>query len=515
MSIHTWEITLLTPLHIGDGRELQRNLDFSAQANRLNVIDMEAFFETLQEHPQAIREIGRSSFDPLRFAKDYRFTLPWLYELPLISSRSPDNLRHFIKDATHRPYLPGSTLKGALRTALQAGFDRSRLPHLNAKGKDAKGELKRLQKAVQQLNGKDPHHDFLRLLTVSDSHSLSPEGSLQADEIKFFNLRRNNQAGWKDFKSKKTFDSYREAAGVHVESLKSGVTLWVRVELDEGFLSTPHIQRLAGIPRCTGLHGFEALCQAVNQHSLALAQAEYDFFNQYRPEGALAAAAYQNIGAALTEAVQHPGNAMYLRIAWGSGWRGMTGNWLKEDQLTRLREVAKLGKMGAAVFPKTRRLALKDGIPCLPPGWVQIVFQPAADFLHKAPVLHADSTPNAPVTVTVTATAAELTPDATIRSPETARPQTVPPPVQPVPEPETEIWHDVLVIWNAGGGGFAVISGPDGKTATLRGRQATEALIPAECHDTLFKRKKRQMVLSAVTVTPLGGKNYQPTDCKV
>ncbi|MBK8536340.1 MAG: hypothetical protein IPL59_15150 [Candidatus Competibacteraceae bacterium] len=60
-----------------------------------------------------------------------------------------------------------------------------------------------------------------------------------------------------------------------------------------------------------------------------------------------------------------------MRLAWGSGWRGMTGDGLAESEMAVMREAYRLGRPGLP-FPKTRRLAVQ-GSPCLPLGWVRLM----------------------------------------------------------------------------------------------------------------------------------------------
>ena len=48
----------------------------------------------------------------------------------------------------------------------------------------------------------------------------------------------------------------------------------------------------------------------------------------------------------------------------------MTGEWIHGVDLENVRKERKLGKKGVAVFPKTRRLAMKSGMPSAPLGWV-------------------------------------------------------------------------------------------------------------------------------------------------
>jgi len=475
----TWEITLLTPLHIGDGEEMHQNVDFVAGKGGLDVMDMEAVFAALGDNPRALGEIGRADFDLQRFARDYDLTLPSLYSLPIVGKPAVSNVKRFIKDAYGRPYLPGSTLKGAIRTALQAQFDHSHLPE------PMPNRYKEYSRAVNNLDGKDPHHDFIRPLTLSDSESVSPGGAMSAREIKFFNLVNGEKASWKDFSSKKNLPKSEETVGVYVECLNPGTVLHVRVELDQ-FLSRASVHRLAELPASQGVSGFKDLAAAINGHSLEIARAERDFFAKYKPATAHAASAYESIVGGIQDILKQNAPTMILRLAWGSGWRGMTGNWLRGGDLTEVREIKKLGKKGVAIFPKTRRLAMKDGVPCIPLGWVTFTplekdrfsrhvsfgVEPALDF--SAPKHEAG-----PAATSAPPSPGKVGEEKVVASP-----------------PETETWENVHLKWTPN---------DDVITATNKNLKATvkgKELIPEKYHGKLIKNKKA--VTATVKVAPYG-----------
>ncbi len=376
--LQTWEISLITPLHVGDGEALQLNLDYTASRDGLKVIDPDSVFKSLRDNPRALTEMGRQGFDLDRFARDYGIRTAPRYILPLHGAHAPDNLLGFIKNAFGQPYLPGTTLKGAVRTALWTSLDRSGLP-------DPSSNYWQFKKAVERLDGQDPHYDFMRPLLISDSHGLEPDGFLQAEEIKFFNLQHGDKPGWKDFKTRRNLDRYREANGVFVESLKPGISLHIHAGLDQ-FLRAGQIRSLWQIASCKGLDDFRALAKTVNAHSMGLCNSEREFFEQHRPETSQVVDFYIRLISQIKE-LEESSDGFILRMAWGSGWVGMTGNWLHGSDLEAVRKEKKLGKKEVDVFPKTRRLAMKDGVPCLPLGWVMVKPGHGKDFYKKTQII--------------------------------------------------------------------------------------------------------------------------------
>jgi CRISPR/Cas system CSM-associated protein Csm5 (group 7 of RAMP superfamily) len=359
----TWEIELLTPLHIGDGTELQYNLDYISNSKSIDVIEFDSLLESLSDYPSAINDLSKS-IALERLMKDYKINIQPVYSLPFKGNSTPKSIRRFLKNGHGQPFMAGSSLKGAIHTALWATLDRSRLP--------ASGNYREFSGAVKSLGGKDPYHMFIRPLQISDSIGIEPKGAMNCEEIKFFNLQRENKPGWKDFGTRQTKDRFQETTGLFVECLKPGIKLCLQSRLDP-FLNSAPIKQVAKIIECTGLSEFHTLTQTINTHSLHLATRERTFFSEYRTETASVVNFYDNLIHQI-ESAGPDSETSFLRLSWGSGWRGMTGDWIDDFTLKEVRIQKRLGKQGVDVFPKTRRLAIdpEKGVPCLPLGWVRI-----------------------------------------------------------------------------------------------------------------------------------------------
>lgn len=358
--VHTWKMTTVTPVHIGDGDELHQNLDFVQDKYRnLEVLDVEAILNQLAAHPKAIQEFGGHSFNLEKFLRDYKLGKRLLYNLPFSGGKPPASMRRAIKDAFHRPYIPGSSLKGSLRTVLWKHGLQRRLPHVR--------DFKKFNKDVQQVSGTSPHEDFLRPLYVSDSAPVAAGDVLQAEDVKYFNLQTGNKPSWKDFSTRKNVQDHGQALGVVVEAIKPDQSMVVQTNL-VSFLGHGDVRKAANIPKCSGLEDVHSLCQMVNRHTLELVNRELDYFSEYKPVTGPVVAFYENLQKKILELAQTSGSCI-LRLAWGSGWKGMTGDWMDETTLQGVRKEKRLGREGFP-FPKTRRLAVKDGQPCLPLGWI-------------------------------------------------------------------------------------------------------------------------------------------------
>ncbi len=120
MTVYSITLHTLTPLHIGDGVELHQDFDFAVFRGRTYRLNEDAI---LLAKPAALHP-GRDGHYPapgkLLQESDYQNADLFRYVLSgAPRSRQVDaRMKSFIKDVYDRPYIPGSSLKGALRTAL-------------------------------------------------------------------------------------------------------------------------------------------------------------------------------------------------------------------------------------------------------------------------------------------------------------------------------------------------------------------------------------------------------------
>lgn len=131
--------------------------------------------------------------NPVAFIKERRCVA---YSLRCQAQPGTGGFRTFIKEAGYRPYVPGTELKGALRTALllylvdqQGGYGRLRRELLkfreifsSASERERRACLSHLSEIALQLEGRllrgsrnDAQYDLLKLIQVSDGELLTPD----------------------------------------------------------------------------------------------------------------------------------------------------------------------------------------------------------------------------------------------------------------------------------------------------------------------------------------------------
>src|SRR5690606_9946154 len=113
-------VQVLSPVHVGDGSELLRNIDYVVHQGRTWVVNQDALLERFIDAEGAFDRqlLGRPVSELLR-PDDFSNSELFRYAMPGVPTNRP--LRSHIKDVFGHPYLPGSTLKGLLRTVMVRG----------------------------------------------------------------------------------------------------------------------------------------------------------------------------------------------------------------------------------------------------------------------------------------------------------------------------------------------------------------------------------------------------------
>lgn len=171
----TYRLTIqtITALHIGTGKTLIRDYDYVTQGNQTFVVNEEALAGALYDRKSA-NLIGDRAGTGLKvlFPQSYDASSPvFRYVLNGVptSTTAGSEVQEQIKDMYDCPYIPGSSLKGAIRTALLYELFRKRKkPFSMSELGDAKAKFAALT-YEKALFGKDPYHDVMRAMHVADS----------------------------------------------------------------------------------------------------------------------------------------------------------------------------------------------------------------------------------------------------------------------------------------------------------------------------------------------------------
>lgn len=391
-----FHIKTLTPVHIGSGEELIDNYDYLyfLEHKQVAILDERKLLDLLGGGREGLARMmtlidqGNSllsyltqrygdDFSPASIAKKI-IDVEGLGPMPSENKQTP--IREQIKSAQQN-CLPGSSLKGALRTAMFAWYiDEENNMEVFGNKKLLKDRRGRFADAEYQKRflGKDPNHDLFRLIQVGDTHFT--EGICVL--AKSINMHRN------EFR-------FKEGIEQHIECIPAKAESTVRIKHHE-LLSNILQQRKVSDVRYKGGKKttekyflfdkkkiqdirLEKLFYFTNQQTKIMIEDELEFWEEQMQDGLRIPheidhylEALKEIHTSLDPLVEKKeGDVCILRVGWGTGWLNMTGGWqeeklepyLHEELIRSLRPNIK-----NFPFPKTRRMVY-DGTPL---GYVKL-----------------------------------------------------------------------------------------------------------------------------------------------
>lgn len=339
------DVRTLTPLHIGTGRELLKDYDFAVKGGRTYRLNEDAILDE-KETTDAAAAALLARTPPAQLVEDV-LGLPAgaalvrysLLGVPRAQGEGA-RLREQIKTAYDEVYLPGSSVKGALRTSLLRAL------WAQKEMKPATAELDRRAKFAAQpiekaLMGRDPNHDLLRALQVSDS---APRRTVP---MMVLNARVVTRRG--------IGADERGSAPIEMEAIPSEQTFRLSVRVDQQLFG-PWAQR-AELP-AGGLNLLEQLPALVQQHAAASIAIEQKWFEGL-PGGAAVAAWYAELGG-----LRLGNRRCLMQLGWGTGWESKTlGVHLRSDArfMQRIMDGYRMTR-GITVppdrFPASRRVVM-------------------------------------------------------------------------------------------------------------------------------------------------------------
>jgi len=356
-----YRLQVLTPLLVGDGRSLSP-IDYMVWRDQVNVLNQERIFKLLSRGPRldgylnqlrraekldfatwggfaqnyAGRRIG---FEHHSLTKHWESTRAEYCHIPVFASVAAG------------PYVPGSALRGALRTALIAS-------RVNA------GLLSTIDQAQDPRVARRPgdlterHADMMRALPVSDSCVAA------RDRFKVYMVRVSSLTGV----GPKYTQTWKPNP-VFAEMAEPGTEFRGAISERAFFQDAVSMESL----RWKEKPSVSALFEAANQYAgLALASHE-----SYAATAGLAdlGRTVAALRSRLAE-VKENGKGCLLALGWGTGIYGKTA-WPKLDDETYRRILSRHAVYARAIrtglpFPKTRRVVFMGDKPVSLPGWVLV-----------------------------------------------------------------------------------------------------------------------------------------------
>lgn len=255
-------IKLLTHLHIGSGQMPQYKTEWDTFSD--NGDTMIAFFDTkrIAKHI-GMENVGRWTSVIERGGSTLEFIKTILPNINIetISQRTIDvwsddvacqTIKEFIHDGMGKPYIPGSSIKGAIRTAVLASTKGDKSLEINGSSNS-----KNLASPVEKrLFGKDPNTDIFRTLVVGDAIF----GDNYEQAVNMVNINEREKGSFWDTGKAQLIE-------VLGPDDKSSFSLKIK--------NIPNSE----FKRIEELSSIEMLFKSINNHTLALLKSEADWWN--------------------------------------------------------------------------------------------------------------------------------------------------------------------------------------------------------------------------------------------
>jgi len=392
---NTVVINTLCPLHIGTGEKL-KNFDFIWERDTLIVIDENKLINwiTSDQTGKYARELTRvvETNRPIKEFFSSNQLNPIEFSAYALKTTRPGPFKEvlpFIKTAHHQPYLPGSSLKGSIRSALLRGRvlentslknQFAEMVHSKAQsGKSAGGDVDaKVFVPVPVRPSQYSNFDLNRVLMIGDSYPNSTT-DLELVEMKVLSV----DTDCRSFHFKQTRAG--NEMSLFIETMCPKVTIrlpltW-QTHLLQGKGAADELQFKSVRQLMIYLPEF---CRAA---SLQLFQQEIALYQSIGHKQL--AGWYEDKRDKLLQAIDE---VFFLPIGWGSGYDAKTITDLLGDQIfktvaEKCRNTQGLGRpgnspsnqwLGAKFSPKSRKVIVRSENEFEPMGWIVIQFKQAS-----------------------------------------------------------------------------------------------------------------------------------------
>jgi len=394
-----FRITPVSPIAVCSGDRIPP-MEIRQAGNQVHILDLRAYLADPQvpmaQRLKAVRPDGTADIPPEKYS---RYSLPLLWNpagqpgpgqarpagrpgqygsfgsyaaargTAAVAAAAPHGITEIlqaIKDSQDRPYLPGSSLKGAIRTALAVALwnsvDEETRNAAIGEGVDRRKSqfAARFLEAALFGGGRNAVLDSLKLLVVRDSPAL-PSDRLCLAEL--WVMTPNPQGQLEPKRRPTDFRNYLEVI-VPAESFWWEQPFLLRsydAKTDRDYeLRRAALQLLANPGR---------ILDSIRSFGQKLLAQELTFYKTHGPKP-LAEFIQSLATRSATEA--------FLPVGFGTGWRTKTVFLcLQPEGIEGIRKEFRLDRERSGPrFPKTRKILFRNGEPWRPLGWLKIELAP-------------------------------------------------------------------------------------------------------------------------------------------
>jgi CRISPR-associated protein Csm5 len=377
-----YKVTALTPLLVGDGRELSP-IDYMVWKDQVNVLDQARIFRLLARGPRLegyltqLRRATKLDFASWGgFAQNFsQRRIPFeSTDMTAIWNAAPSESLFIPTFAaeTRGSYLPGSALKGAVRTGLV--FSRW---SANTIEKLASSIEDRVPRRAAEPAEAAAGASQVKILGISDSQTI-PGSAFKVYLTRTASLDTRQagkpQLAWKVAgRGSVSGSRASDATAVFAEMAAPGTTLsgeWI----ERAFLENPELMRALG---WRSVPEIGSIFNAVNDFAAVQLKSHAQYAETAGLERVQSAIRRLETELASVRETKH---SCLVALGWGAGFLSKAAVADTENAAYRkiLRAVPAIGRSlrENVPFPKTRRIVFLGGQPATLPGWVRVDLRP-------------------------------------------------------------------------------------------------------------------------------------------
>lgn len=377
-----YRATVLTPLLVGDGRELAP-IDYMVWKDQVNVLDQPRIFRLLASGPRLdgylaqLRKATKLDFASWGgFAQNFsqrRIPFESADSTGIWNAAPSESLFIPTFAASYRgAYLPASAIKGALRTSLV--FTRWSAATMDRVAGSLEGE--RVPRRAAEAAEAGAGASQVKILAAADSSPVPATAfKIYLTRVASLDTRQPErpQLVWK-VAGRGSVPAQRvaDSTPLFAEMAKPGTVFEGKWD-ERRFFENQELARALGwrsVPEA------KLIVEAANQH----AAAQLDLHAWYAQAAGLAGLqqSIQRLKEELAAAESSPDTCLSA-LGWGGGFVSKAGflDTGQEGYRKILRSVASFGRSvrDGVPFPKTRRIVFSGGQPATVPGWVRFQFE--------------------------------------------------------------------------------------------------------------------------------------------
>jgi len=334
MSAHNFSLEVITPVHVGMGREKDyiKGLDYIYQNGNYIIYSQQKMLNSLNEkEANAVSSfLSTGNFPGFANYVNSKHLIKKdmiVYEWPCdYETQSPnDEIKRCAQDGLGNWLIPGSSIKGSLRSVIATALYKSR------------GNINDIR--LDDLLGKIDNN-IMRFVQVSDCQVSSQPGIFP---VKIFSADPKNSGQWKHQRQGGHSENFLRTNGnvdLGFVSFYEMLTDGVNSQPTSGSLrinwDAPEIikeKRKQDIPNLNKVftdQGIEWLIESARLHTNRFIEKEIHFFETYK-NNSITAESLMNELKWLKEENDQIKNGFLLRVGANVGWHSITGDWKFND----------------------------------------------------------------------------------------------------------------------------------------------------------------------------------------